>query len=216
MYPLTRWSYEDLCIRLSTMENNNLHAESVVVVNQLLEQVIKRYLAKEINTQRQYWDKNQRKWIQLLSISARDAAIREASEPSNWKGLWRKLYHEKRGLPTLDDAFNRVVNPNAWSALVNKGKIQIPPNDPIANPPLKFGFRQCRHMLVHGVTSPPLREIEVLAAWGTNAIKKVLHPETGWPSLLHWNAQNRLPAFRVDKRTVAFDLVLYTNVNVVI
>jgi hypothetical protein len=54
MYPLAQWSYKDLCVRLSILEGNNLHAESIVVINQLLERVIKRYLIKENNVQRQY------------------------------------------------------------------------------------------------------------------------------------------------------------------
>jgi hypothetical protein len=45
--------------------------------------------------------------------------------------------------------------------------------------------------------SPPQRELELLAPWGAEAVKRLLHRETGWPKILGWSAQTRLPAFRV-------------------
>lgn len=196
MYPLTQWSYSDLCARLSILEGNNLHAESIVVINQLLEQIIKRYLMKEINTQRQYWDKKTRKWMHLNTVADRDAVVRAACEPDNWQVLWRKLLHEKQNLPTMPEAFDHILGPNAWTMFVSKTSVQLPVSSKTPRLSLKYGFRQCRHTLVHGTTSPRLLELEVLSSWGHDAVKRLLHPESGWPSLLGWNAQSRLPAFR--------------------
>lgn len=201
MYPLVSWSYEDLCARLDVLQTHKLYAELVVVGSQLLEQIIKRHLAREINVQRLGWNPGEKERVQLTSVGERNKAISVAMEPDKWKFVWQKLLHEERGHLPIVQAFNRVVGPNAWTILVSRSRTPYPEGGSMGSnqPPLKFGFRQCRHVLVHGTTSPPQREIEVLAGWGAAAVKKVLHPETGWPNLLGWNAQHRLPPFRARK-----------------
>lgn len=199
MYPLTQWSYAELCARLDLLQTSKLHAEAVVVGNQLLEQIIKRYLAREINLQRQYWDRDKKRWIELTNIKDRNMVISTATEPESWKAVWRKLLHEQKGHSPIDQAFNQVVGSNAWNTLVNKSKVQKPPGLGTEESSLLYGFRQCRHILVHGMTSPRVQELEFFSRWGTVAVKNILHPETGWPDMLGWSAQQRLPNFRAHK-----------------
>jgi hypothetical protein len=199
VYPLTQWSYEELCARLDLLQTSKLHAEAVVIGNQLLEQIIKRYLAREMNLKGQHWDKKNKKWVELLTKQSRDAAVRELTEPENWKTEWRKLLHEQKSHLPIDQAFNQAVGSNAWATLTNRSKMQMPPGLDTAESSLLYGFRQCRHILVHGMTSPRAHELEFFSRWGTTAIKKILHPETGWPDMLGWSAQQRLPNFRAHK-----------------
>ncbi|NCC33532.1 MAG: hypothetical protein EOM24_16175 [Chloroflexia bacterium] len=106
------------------------------------------------------------------------------------------MLHEQRGHPPLDEAFEQVVGANAWSILVKTGSPPLLPKQALTDRPLLFGLRHCRHRVIHGMQSPPQRELELLGRWGANAVRQLLHPQTGWPSLLGWNAQMRLPALR--------------------
>lgn len=201
MLPMTIWTYEELCERLDVLDKYNLNAELIIVCNQLIEQVVKRYLAYYIQKQRKYWDGKENKWIELYKVSERDEIIRKATEPDKWKELWNKTLSEEVGLPIISKAFDDVVGSNSWSILVTKNKFSILPEivQDSNNPFIKYGFRQCRHLLVHGMQSPPKAVLDFHAKWGIKVIKQILQPDTGWPSLLGWNPQQRLPPFRSRK-----------------
>ncbi|NCC33533.1 MAG: hypothetical protein EOM24_16180 [Chloroflexia bacterium] len=76
MYPLTAWSYEHLCNRLDHLESQAFHPELVVVSSQLIEQIIRRHLARELNLQRRCWNKEYKDWIVLACASERDQVLR--------------------------------------------------------------------------------------------------------------------------------------------
>lgn len=196
MYPLTRWSYQDLCARLTVLESNQLFSELVVVSNQLVEQIVKRHLMREMNRQRRYWDPKQKQWIELHTPGERDNAMRLAGEPTAWKPMWRKSLYEECGLPAIEQAFIQIAGPCAWTTLTSNRPIPLLSAQTMGSKPLSYGFRQCRHRLVHGTASPAAYEIEHLAAWGADLVRNMLHPATGWPALLGWNAQERMPAFK--------------------
>ena len=65
MYPITAWTYLQLCERLQQLEDLSLYPDLVVVSSQLIEQIIKQHLACEINVQRKYWDKTHHRWVEL-------------------------------------------------------------------------------------------------------------------------------------------------------
>lgn len=200
MYPLTRWTYEQLSVRLDHLAAHQLYPELVVVSCQVIEQVIRRYLAREINLQRQIWVTGKSGgWRPLTTPAERDRALRSLQGPEAWKPVWRKQLHEQRGLPPLDQAFNLAVGPNAWHILMHNANLPLLPCHQCQSAKethLRFGLRHCRHKLVHGMQSPPQHELELLAPWGAEAVKRLLHKESGWPKILDWNAQTRLPAFR--------------------
>lgn len=201
MLPLTTWTYEELCGRLDILEKHELYAELVIVCNQLIEQIVKRYLAYYIQDQRKYWNNKEKKWIVLYKTSDRDEIIRSATEPVKWQVLWNKTISDIAGLPTISKAFDDVAGPNSWSILITKEKFQtsLERNKDSNTSSIKYGFRQCRHILVHGMQSPPKAELDFHAKWGIKVIKQILQPDTGWPSLLGWNPQHRLPPFRSRK-----------------
>lgn len=200
MYPLTTWNYEELCRRIDRLRENDLHAELVVVTAQLIEQVIKRHLAREINLQRQYWDPRRSDWTPIHTSSQRDAVLRHWQEPATWKPAWHKLLHERHGHPPIDQAFDLAVGSNAWAILIGAGNKIFLPGQADNDQPPRHGLRYCRHQLVHGIHSPPINDMTLLGKWGAEAVKRLLDPETGWPKLLNWNAQERLPALRIRKR----------------
>ncbi len=198
MYPLTRWSYEQLSARLDQLAAHQLYPELVVVSCQVIEQVIRRHLAREINLQRQIGVTGESGgWRPLTTPAERDQALRSLQGPEAWKPVWRKQLHEQRRPPPLDQAFNQAVGSNAWNILMRNAKLPLLPCQSAKDAPLRFGLRHCRHKLVHGMQSPPQRELELLAPWGAEAVKRLLQRETGWPKILGWSAQTRLPAFRV-------------------
>jgi hypothetical protein len=135
----------------------------------------------------------------IIPLLERDQALRSLQGPEAWKPVWRKQLHEQRRPPPLDQAFNQAVGSNAWNILMRNAKLPLLPCQSAKDAPLRFGLRHCRHKLVHGMQSPPQRELELLAPWGAEAVKRLLHQETGWPKILGWSAQTRLPGFRVAR-----------------
>jgi hypothetical protein len=116
--------------------------------------------------------------MHLKAVADRDVVVRAACEPDNWRVLWRKLLHEKQNFSTISEAFNQILGPNAWSVLVSKTYVRLPVSGKTPRLRLKYGFRQCRHMLVHGTTSPRSLNLEALSRWGHDAVKRLLHPES--------------------------------------
>lgn len=202
MYPLTRWTYEELSGRLEHLAAYRLYPELVVISCQVTEQVILRHLVREINRQRRIWvTREAGGWRQLTTPAERDQELRWLQGPEAWKPVWRKQLHEQCGLPPLDQAFNQTVGPASWNILIGDGKLPLLPSQSANDAPLLYGLRPCRNKLVHGKHSPPQRELQLLGPWGAEAVKRLLHPETGWPNILGWSAQARLPAFRVASRS---------------
>jgi hypothetical protein len=188
MYPITAWTYSQLCERLQQLEDLSLYPELVVVYSQLIEQIIKRHLAREINIQRQYWDKTHHRWADLEGTRQRDEVLHSWQGPDDWKRAWRKLLHEQRGHLPLVRAFEQVVGAEAWTILIKNSALPKLPTQAPSDPPLRYGLRPCRHKVVHGMHSPPRREMEWLGSWGATAVQRLLHPQCGWPAMLGWNA----------------------------
>lgn len=201
MYPLTSWSYEQLCQRLDTLIDHGLHAEAVVGSCQVAEQVILRVLVRAINQRRKIWDVKGRALIDVAGASHRDELLKLYQGPEHWKTARGKMVaSESLHIPLLADAFNSVVDHckatsvAPWEVFQAKTYLQASSSDP--SHPLRYSLRKCRHSLVHGLHSPPARELEILGSWGCQMAKNLLHPTKGWPATLGWNPQSRLPALR--------------------
>lgn len=199
MYPLVYWSYVQLCERLKLLHTHHLYPELVVVTAQLIEQVIKRHIMREMNLQRQHWNKRTKQWEPLASPTERDQALRNLGGVKEWQKAWRKLLHEQKTQPPLDQAFNEIVGQSAWLMFRNQTQVPRLPDQTHHDNPPRYGLLACRHYIVHGTHSPRSHELQLLGVWGKAAITRILCPNHGWPQRLGWNAQHKMPALRVKK-----------------
>lgn len=199
MYPLVNWSYDQLYERLHLLQTHHLYPELVVVSAQIIEQVIKRHIMREMNLQRPHWDIKTQQWQPLTSPKQRDQALRYLAGVETWKKAWRQLLHEQKRFPPLDQAFSQVVGLSAWSIFKNKDHLPRLPGQTQTDKPPRYGLLACRHCIVHGTHSPRSHDLELLGVWGVQAITRILCPDHGWPQRLGWNAQDKMPAFRVRK-----------------
>ena len=185
-----------MCDRLDRLEELNFFEELVVASAQLVEQIIKRYLIREVNRQRVGWDIRNRVMVDIQTVRDRDNLVQRWVEPRDLSAVWLRLLHDERRLPKLDEALDSVAGPQAWNILVaRRGPLRLVGMG-AGDRPLRFGLRQCRHQLIHGKHAPPTRELEMLGPWGAGTVKAILNPDSGWPRLLDWNAQQRLPPLR--------------------
>jgi hypothetical protein len=196
MYPLVNWTYDQLCERLTLLKTHHLYPELVVVSAQLIEQVIKRHIMREMNLQRRHWDLYTKQWIPLTSPNERDEALRSLGGVQRWKTAWNKLLKEQKGLPQLDEAFHQVVGRSAWEIFSKQTQVPRLPGQTQSDNPPRYGLLACRHRIVHGAHSPQSNEIECLGVWGAEAITRILCPDQGWQQCLRWNAQEKMPPLR--------------------
>lgn len=205
MYPLVNWSYSDLRQRLEILENAHLYPELVVVTSQLIEQIIKRYLLREINLQRRTWSIRDNLAVPVRSSAVRDALFKVLNEPKHWKKAWHELIAKEHSLGPLPLAFDSVVGLGLWRILETKHPYLIARSAWLPEQTrVRYGLRHCRHKLVHGTVSPPSDELKILGCFGKHVVVGLLQPETGWSALLGWNAQSKmpLPPCAIAKRTL--------------
>lgn len=100
MYPLVNWTYDQLCERLTLLKANHLYPELVVVSAQLIEQVIKRHIMREMNLQRRHWvvhgtHSPRSNEIECLGVWGAEAITRILCPDQGWQQCLRWNAQEK-------------------------------------------------------------------------------------------------------------------------
>jgi hypothetical protein len=199
MYPLFSWTYPNLCDRLDNLIKHGFYSEAAVACAQTIEQIIKRIINQHMNLLRLgvLKEKNKLKLTPINTIKERDAGLRLLQGISDLKKAWRLLLSGKEKLPPLDTIMNGIAGPNAWTILYSQKPVKVPVSS--VNIKCKFGLFFLRHKLVHGTYSPRKEDIEALAEWVTETIKRLLDPINGVSSRIGWNPQHKISPFRKRK-----------------
>ena len=196
MYPIYTWTYEQLCSRLDSLISHEFYHESVIASAQTIEQIIRRILKQYMTRYKKGFLPENGKFI-LVPINSKEQ--RDEILKSRIRGLsdmkkgWNKLVADKVEL-RLPNIINSIIGENSWAILNARTEISIPYNEQRVQ--VTCGLFTLRHRIIHGTHSSSSNDTRMQAIWGVQAVKKLLHPESGISSRIGWDPQQRISPFR--------------------